>query len=319
MLYGTVPGLTDRVSRLILGSVAFSTLPVKEVQALLDAWVAAGGTAVESAHHYGRGQAESRIGRWLRRRHVPEGILIITKGAHHDVKSRVRRVTPMAITEDLEHSLERLGVDVVDLFILHRDDPDVPVGPIVECLNEHLAAGRIRAFGGSNWTHDRLEEANAYAAARGLRGFVISSSNLALAVPKEPIWHEVLSIAGDQAALSWHRRTQMPLMPWSSQARGFFAGPFAPDDPRTPEIARVYDGENNWERRRRATEVARRHGCTPTQVALAWVLHQPFPTFPLIGPRAVDELRDCLGALEVRLSPDELRWLNLEEPVGPAS
>jgi aryl-alcohol dehydrogenase-like predicted oxidoreductase len=310
--YARIPGLSDHVSRLVLGSVAFSSLPVAAVEELLDAWLDAGGNAVESAHDYGNGQAETRIGDWMRARRCRERVLVVTKGAQHDGRSLARRVTPEAITHDLRESADRLGGDRIDLLILHRDDPTTSVGPIMACLNEHQRAGRIGAFGGSNWAHTRLEEANAYASASGLRGFAVSSPNLALAVPKEPIWHEVLSIAGDRAALAWYQRRQMPLMPWSSQARGYFAGPFAADDPRTPEIRRVYDDDGNEERRRRAREVARRYGCTPTQVALGWVLCQPFPTFPLIGPRGVDELCDCIAALDLRLSAEEMAWLNLE-------
>lgn len=318
MEYALLPGLDDRVSRLVLGSVAFPTMSVDAVEELLDAWIATGGTIVESAHDYGRGAAETRIGDWLAKRATggERGrrgrVLVATKGAQHDPVSLARRVTPEAITRDLLDSLARLRVATIDLFLLHRDDPDVSVGPVVECLNEHAAAGRIRAFGASNWTHQRLAEANAYAAAHGLRGFAVSSPNLALAVPTAPIWHEVLSVAGDRAALDWYRRARLPLMPWSAQARGFFAGPFAADDPRTAEIARVYDNASNHERRRRAAELAARKGCTATQVALAWVLRQPFPTFPLIGPRTPGELRDCLGALDVDLAPEELAWLNLE-------
>jgi len=308
--YGSIAGLSDRISRLILGSDAFSQLPVESVEELLDAWAAAGGTAVETAHDYG--VAERLIGDWLRSRGNRENFLIMTKCVHHDQTTLARRVTPEAISKDVLDSLDRLGVQTIDLLMLHRDDPSVPVGPIVERLNEHQAAGRIRAFGGSNWTIPRLEEANRYAAAHGLRGFSVSSPNLALAVPKEQLWHETVSIAGDRDAQAWYRETQMPLILWSSQARGFFAGPFGPDDPRTAQLARAYDNEENRERRRRAREVATHHGCSPTQVALAWVVNQPFPTFPLIGPRNVSELKDCLGALEVPLAPDELAWLNLE-------
>ncbi|HEX5416785.1 MAG TPA: aldo/keto reductase [Chloroflexota bacterium] len=311
MKYGSIPGVGERVSRLILGSDAFSSLPVESVEELLDAWVAAGGTAVETAHDYG--VAERRIGDWARRRGNRDQLMIMTKCAHHDEQTLARRVTPEAISQDLLESLDRLGVATIDLLMLHRDDPAVPVGPIVDCLNEHRQAGRIRAFGCSNWSIRRIEEANAYAAARGLRGFSVSSPNLALAVPKEPLWHETVSIAGDGAAQAWYRRTQLPLILWSSQARGFFAGPFALDDPRTPEIARVYDGPANEERRRRAREAAARHGRTSTQIALAWVLNQPFPTFPLIGPRNVAELRDCLGALEIPLTAEESAWLNLAD------
>jgi aryl-alcohol dehydrogenase-like predicted oxidoreductase len=310
--YASIPGLSDRVSRLVLGSAALSSMAPEAVDDLLDAWIAAGGNVVETAHDYGLGTAEMRIGGWLAGRGRRDDVLVVSKGAQHDLTSLARRVTPEAIARDLAESLERLRVDALDLLILHRDDPTTPVGPIVEALNEHLQSGRIRAFGGSNWTHERLAVANAYAASRGLRGFVVSSPNVALAVPKEPIWHEVLSIAGDRAALDWYRRTQLPVMPWSSQARGFFAGPFAADDPRSTELARVYDSAENEERRRRAGELAGRKGTTPTQIALAWVLNQPFPTFPLIGPRTVGELHDCIGALDVSLSADELAWLNLE-------
>jgi aryl-alcohol dehydrogenase-like predicted oxidoreductase len=77
-------------------------------------------------------------------------------------------------------------------------------------------------------------------------------------------------------------------------------------------MARVYDNAANWERLRRVRESATRHRCIPTKVALAWVLRQSFPTCALIGPRTVAELADCLGAPDVRLSPDEIARLNLE-------
>jgi aryl-alcohol dehydrogenase-like predicted oxidoreductase len=309
--YGRIPGLGDRLPRLIMGSVAFSAMPFDEVAALLDAYVAAGGTALETAHDYGRGETERIIGRWLDRSGARGRVMVMTKGAQHD-RDLVRRVTPEAITKDLEESLERLGVDTIDLYMLHRDDPTQPVGPIVECLHAQAEAGRVRAYGGSNWTHRRLDEVNAYAEAHGLRPFAVSSPNLALAVPQEPLWHEVLSVAGDPEALAWYRERQFPLISWSSQARGFFSGRFSPEDRSDADIVRVYYSDDNWERLRRAREAAARHDGTPTQIALAWVLRQDFPTFPLIGPRSVAELRDCLGALDVPLTPEEAAWLNLE-------
>ncbi|MEZ4634705.1 MAG: aldo/keto reductase [Caldilineaceae bacterium] len=84
-------------------------------------------------------------------------------------------MTPTTSPRDLHDSLARLQVDFVDLYLLHRDNPAVPVGPIVEVLNEHHKAGKIGAFGGSNWSPARIAEANAYAAANGLKPFVASS------------------------------------------------------------------------------------------------------------------------------------------------
>ncbi|MBI2941041.1 MAG: aldo/keto reductase [Chloroflexi bacterium] len=310
MIYGDIQGVGKPVSRLVLGSMVFSPERMELATSLLDAFVEAGGTAVDTANAYGRGASERAFGMWLRERGCRDRIVVVDKGAHLTPEG-VRRVNPAAISQDLAESLDRLQVESIDLYLLHRDDPDHPVGPIVECLNEHAAAGRIRAFGGSNWGTRRLGMANVYAAAHGLCPFVASSPNLALAIPSEPMWRECVSVAGDAEALAWYRDTRFPLLAWSSQASGFFSGRFAPGQVDDPNVARVYDRPDNWERLRRARELATRHGCTPTQVALAWVLHQPLNLFALIGPRTLSELADCLGALGVRLSPEEVDWLNL--------
>lgn len=312
MLYGTVAGLSHPVSRLVLGSVVFKTAPPERLRTtfdLLDAFVALGGTMVDTAYVYGGGESERAIGLWLHERASADKLMVLTKGAH-PLPGEPRRVTPAAIDHDLTISLERLGTDHVDLYLLHRDDPDVPVGLIVDCLNRQADEGRIRAFGGSNWTTRRIDEANDYAASHRLQGFVASSPNLSLAVPKEPRWPGCLY--ADAATRAWHRERQFPLFSWSSQAGGFFSGRFSPDSPDDPDTVRVYYADDNWERLRRARELAAQKGRTPIQVALAWVLAQPFPTFPLIGPRTVDELRDSAAALEVQLTPEEVAWLDLE-------
>lgn len=326
MEYAAIPGFSDRVPRLIMGSVAFSTMRANDRKAgtadsvarLLDAYVERGGTAIETAHDYARGETEGIIGDWLRARGLRHEMLMMTKGAQHD-QHLVRRVTPEAITVDLHESLARLGVDTVDFFMLHRDDPATPVASIIDCLNEHMVAGHIRAFGGSNWTHLRIDEAHRYAARHGRQSFAASSPNLALAVPMEPLWHDCLSVSSDAQALDWYCARQFPLISWSSQARGFFSGRFSPDDKGDPDVVRVYYNDENWERLRRARELASRLACTATQMALAWVLHQPFPTFALIGPRTVEELDDCIGALDIHLSPTDIRWLNLEHDESPVS
>jgi aryl-alcohol dehydrogenase-like predicted oxidoreductase len=320
MKYGSVAGVGDRISRLVMGSMVFSARPVDEVHALYDRFVAAGGNAFDTARVYGRGETERQFGEWVRDRGLRDRITVVGKGAHHDVETSERRVTPTAIGQDVETSLQALGMASIDLYFLHRDDPELPVGPIVEALDEQVRLGRLRAYGGSNWTHERIAEANAYAAAHGRRPFAASSPNLALPVPKEPMWLNCVSLSGDQAAQDWYRQTGLPIFAWSSQARGFFSGRFRPESPEVdPNVTRVYYAEENWERQRRAGELAREKGATPTQVALAWVLHQPLEVFALVGPLSMGELEDCLGALEVSLTPEEADWLNLErERVLPA-
>jgi aryl-alcohol dehydrogenase-like predicted oxidoreductase len=308
MRYGAIDGVAKRVSRLVLGSVGLHEKDMPLASSLLERFAAAGGTAVDTAFSYGRGASERAIGSWLRSSGQSERIAVITKGAH-PVQGWEMRVNPEAINADMAASLERLGVDAIDVYLLHRDDPSVPVGPIVDCLDEAWRAGKVRAYGGSNWSTARIEAANAYAREHGKRPFVVSSPNVALAVPNEPMWVGCVSIAGDAEARAWYARAQMPVLSWSSGARGFFTGRFEPGRIDDADVARVYDSPENWARLERAREVARRKGATSAQVALAWVLHQPFPTFALIGPMTVAELEENLGAADMALSDEEVRFL----------
>src|SRR5207248_1237548 len=176
------------------------------------------------------------IGRWLRERGCRGDVVVVTKGGHYDEETGRQRVTPGDVEADLEESLAALGVDAVDLYLLHRDDPSRPAGEIVEHLDALRKSGRIRSFGGSNWTTARLEEA-------GSR-FACSSPGLSLAVPNEAPWPGCVTIH-EPAALAWYERTQLPVLAWSSQAAGFFAG----------VDGRVYSSAANDERRRRAGEL----------------------------------------------------------------
>ncbi len=278
---------------------------------LLDAWLELGGNVIDCARQYGDGKSERILGRWLHARGADDDVVLITKGGHHFTSglehdpSR-KRVTPEHVAADLAESLEALGTATIDLYFLHRDDTSRPVGPLVEALNEHVAAGRIRRFGASNWTTGRIEEANAYAAARGLQGFTASSPGLSLAEPRDNPWPDTV-FARSREAREWYRRTQLPLFAWSAQASGYFAGR------RDELIDRVYADDRNAERLRRAEELGARRGFSANEVALAWVLHQPFPAYAIIGPRSPAELHESVIALNLELTPDEVTWLTLDD------
>ena len=177
MRYGSIPGVGQRVSRLVLGSMVFSTEP-KEFDntcRLLDRFTAAGGTTVDTARIYARGSSESAFGQWLDRSGRRQDVIVLGKGAHHNSQTLERRVTPEAIHEDIDTSLREMRLETIDIYVLHKDDPDAEVGPIVEALNAEAGAGRIKVFGGSSWTPQRVAEANAYAAEHGLQPFSVSS------------------------------------------------------------------------------------------------------------------------------------------------
>jgi len=205
--------------------------------------------------------------------------------------------------------------------LLHRDDPDLPVEPIVEALNEHQQAGRIHALGASNWSHQRIESANAYAHAQGLQPFVASSPQLSLAESLDEPWPLCLSISGPchEDARAWYVKTQMPLLVWSPLASGFFSGRFRPDnlhmfgEREWDEVAvRTYASEANFQRLDRAGILAAEKGLTAAQVALAFVMNQPMNVFAQVGPHSGEKFRTNVEASEIRLTAQEMDWLDLK-------
>lgn len=196
MQYKTLERISKPISRLVQGTVMLTTEDQDANFALLDAVHELGCTTFDTAHIYTRGQTERVLGEWMDARGNRDEVATLSKGAHHNTDRR--RVTDFDIKSDLYDSLARLKTDHIDLYLLHRDDPAVPIGPIVETLNEHLDAGRIHAFGGSNWTVERIREANDYANAHKLVPFVASSPNFSLAEQVEEPWAECLDLSGPQ-------------------------------------------------------------------------------------------------------------------------
>jgi aryl-alcohol dehydrogenase-like predicted oxidoreductase len=134
-----------------------------------------------------------------------------------------------------------------------------------------------------------------------------SSEHLSLATPNEERWSGVRWI--DDADLAWRESSGFPLFPWSSQAGGFFTGRFRPDDHSDAEMVRIYYSDDNFARLARAEELASERGASSIQIALAYVLAQSFPTFPLIGPASMPELEVCIEAEKIDLSEAETQWL----------
>ncbi|GAA4979961.1 aldo/keto reductase [Actinopolymorpha pittospori] len=304
MRYSEIPGVGKPVSRLVMGVDNQTALP--HATAMFDDFFERGGTTFDTAYIYGRGMCERVLGQWIKNRGIREEVVVIGKGAH------TPHCDPESITRQLHESLERLQTDYVDVYFMHRDNTDYPVSEFVDVLDEHFRAGRIKAFGGSNWTLERIAEANAYAQANGRQPFVAVSNNFSLARAMDVPWAGCLAVSDDESR-TWLETNQLALMPWSSQARGFFTGRAKPEDRSDAELVRCWYSDENFERLARAQDLAQRRGVDPTAIALAYVLHQDFPTFPLIGPRAMAETHSSLAALQVELSPEEVRWLDLRD------
>lgn len=318
MQYGTIPGIAKPVSRLVQGSIMISSSNVPECFYLLDSILDMGCNTFDTAHVYGSGDNERTFGRWLRERGNRDKVNIIGKGAH--LSQDRKRVTPWDITSDIYDSLARFKIDHIDIYLLHRDDPDFPVGPIVETLHEHKKAGRILAYGGSNWSHERVAEANAYAAAHGLDPFVASSPNFTLAVQNQPPWEGCISISAADAkpARDYYANLNMPLFTWSSLAGGFFSGRLRRDNLESFETyldklaVTTYANEENFRRLDRVQQLADEKGLSIPQVATAYVMSYPLNIFALVGCQTADEFKANMAASEIRLTAAEMAWLELK-------
>ncbi len=312
----TLPCLEKPISKLVMG--CDNQPSMSHAAVMWDDFYSQGGNCFDTAHIYGGGSMEKLLGHWHTQRNLREEIVIIGKGAHSP------NCFPNAIGEELDISLGRLQTDYVDIYFMHRDNLDIPIGEFVEAMNEEVKKGRIKVIGVSNWTLERILEANTYAEAHGLTGIQAISNQFSLATMREPIWPGT-HVATDDDFVQFLTETQTPLFPWSSQARGFFTeftdqvmnahAATEPHlhattmEPNAQELARVWFEETNFGRRGRAIQLASQKGVEPIEIALAYVLAQPFPAQPLVGPRSLEELDSCILASELELTNEEVAYL----------
>lgn len=332
--------LNREVSDILVGTMPLFSGELKDHFEHLDMIKDAGVNFLDTAIGYGG--AEISIGKWMTARNNRKDMIILTKGCHPSPDGK--RVNAQALKEDLFRSLERLETDYIDIYLLHRDDTDLPVGPIVEMLNEHFAAGRIKSFGGSNWTHQRIQEANDYAKAHGLEPFRASSPSYSLAEEAAEAWAPgtvTLSGPNAQAGRDWYANNQMPVFAYSSLARGFFSGTItrerwdaekehimsmdvlfsgkATKDQLTgrgetidPICAKAYCVESNFKRLDRVQLLAKEKGVTIAQIALAYIINSKMNVFPVCGTANRSELESTLAATKIVLTEKELAWLDLK-------
>jgi predicted dehydrogenase/aryl-alcohol dehydrogenase-like predicted oxidoreductase len=306
MKHGKVTGVEKPVSRLVMG--VDNQVEMRHASVVFDDYFERGGNAFDTAFIYGKtdhGQCEKALGQWIKKRGVRSEVVILGKGAC------TPHCNPEGIRSQLKISLERLQTDHVDIYMLHRDNTDVPVADFCETLNDLKKQGKMKAFGGSNWTLKRVEEFNEYAKKKGLTPMAAVSNNFSLARMVNPVWGGCLA-SSDPESRAWLTRHQLALMPWSSQARGFFTDLSGETKMDNEEMVNSWYSPDNFQRKERATELAKKKGVKPITIAMAYVLNQPFPTFPLFGPRKLTETTSSMEALGVELTPHEIKWLNLE-------
>ena len=311
------------ISVIGMGTMIFHPDTQDRDSQLLDAFIAGGGTYIDTAEVYGaveeRGYSEMVIGEWLASRPgMREKVVLTTKGLIPGYCAPIHpggaKIDPASIHKAIAGSLERLKVDYLDVWMFHRDDLTHPVGPLVDALDEEVKSGRIRSYGGSNWTTARIQEAIDYARENDKEEMTASSPNFSLALANEPFWPgTVVTTAEDRA---WFAASDFMLVAWSALGRGFFAKA-DPDDTTDADLVRVFHSDANFARKRRAEEFAEAKGLSMFEVALAYVTNQSFPVVALSGPETVEQVTSSTKAGDVALSAAERDWLDLTSDERP--
>jgi 1-deoxyxylulose-5-phosphate synthase len=298
-----------RVSRLILGCGNFGgvgSAPAffgrgetrEQAFALLDAAWEAGITTFDTADAYGGGRSETYIGDWLRTKGpgVREAVVLSTKTFNPMSEGADYGLAPARVERQLESSLQRLGVERVDMFLTHAWDGDVPIAETAGALDELVAAGKIGAYGLSNVDGAQLGEALSV----GAFGWVQSSYSL---LDREAE-SEVLPLCADRG---------LGFTPFSPLAGGWLTGKYRRGEP-PPDGSRMTTRPESYEHLRTDAVFDRLERLAelgdPARLAHAWLLADPRVTAVVVGPRRPEQLAPALAALASPLAPDERRALD---------
>ena len=316
--YGAFPEVGLPASRILFGTANGPMLAGEDVSPLLDEMLELGINAFDTARGYG--QAERVLGDWMKSRGNRDGLVSLSKCG--DLKNGVVHLDRQVIEQELAESLRELKTDHIDVYLLHRDDPNTPIPEYIDTLNEAKRAGKIVCFGVSNWTLPRIEAANAYARETGQAGFSVSSPHYGLAEQVADPWGGgCVTVSGNSRAAdrAWYAGEQMPVVAYSSLSRGFFSGRFRAGDwdaarrVLDPPAQKGYLCESNMDRLARAEALAERDGCTVAEIAIRYLFASGMNLFAVLSTGSAARMRQNIAASRTPLSPEDVRYLEFGE------
>ena len=284
----------ESLSRIVLGTDGYSERIDRQTAfELMDFYIENGGNVLDTARIYAGGGSERLIGEYLKDRGIRDKVFISTKCSHPPVGDMsVSRLTPAEIEADIDASLMALGVDTIDMLWLHRDDEKKGVRHIIDALNEMVLKGKIRYFGASNWTYERIDSANRYAYESGRDGFAAGQILYNMASPAK-IWDDTLVIMDDDEKKKY-TENEFPVFAFSSQAKGFFEK--YDEGLLSPKSRERYLCDESIKTYARIKAEAENTGDTLSYTALRLLWEESeFDVFPIIGPSNLNQLKDSLN------------------------
>ena len=282
------------------------TIPEPIAARLLNAYVQAGGNVIDTAHVYSdylpgvKHMSEKVIGRWMRSEGTRQQVVLCTKGGFPVVGDmHASRIDRDNIALDLRESLECLQTDHVDIYWLHRDNPEVPVSEIAGWMDEFHRAGAFTYWGVSNWKHGRIEEIIYYCRENGLEPPACSQIKWSLAVPNPGSAGDDTLAEMDREEYEWYLNHPMPVFAYSSQAKGFFWKLSRDEDGNVlapgGKAGKRYYNEDNLARFAQLEAISKETELSPGQLSIAWMTRPgTIPAVPIIGAKTPEQLCDSL-------------------------
>lgn len=307
-----------KVSPMCLGTMLFgNTTAPEDAHRIVDRALDAGINFMDTANVYVHGTSEEVLGEALKRNGKRDRVILATKvhGTMDADDPNGSGNHRQHIIAQCEASLRRLQVDHIDLYQLHRPDPSLPIDETLGALDDLIRAGKIRYIGTSTFAAWQLMESIWVARELRLNRFVC----------EQPPYH-LLDRRIERELIPFAQSYGFGIIPWSPLAGGFLTGKYTRDG-EIPEGSRFAGGPSGGRSEQlfrdrvfdlveAVQEMAQAKGCTAAQLALAWVMHQPGVTSPIIGPRTMEQLEDNLGALEVEISEDDRARIDELAPPG---
>jgi len=290
------------------GNVFGWTIDEERSFAVLDAYMEAGGNFIDTADTYGRrgpagaGESERIIGRWIAARGNRQELVIATKVGMSPDLSGLSQAT---IQRGVEGSLDRLGIERIDLYYAHKDDPGTPLEETLGAFDELIRAGTIRYAAASNYSASRLAEALKIGERDGMASYAALQPHYNLM--------ERAGYEGELAAVCG--RHGLACVPYFGLARGFLSGKYRRDggdvdSPRADGVQASYSGERGFAVLDCLEDIATAHQTAVAAVALAWLAAQPTVVAPIASATSIEQLTELVASVEVELSPAELARLN---------
>ena len=308
-----------QVSRICLGAMTYGTskwrpwvLDEEPSRPFIRRAIELGVNFFDTADMYSDGLSEEVLGRALREFARREEVIVATKVYFPTGPSQNERgLSRLHILRSIDSSLRRLGTDYVDLYQIHRWDPETPIEETLEALHDVVKAGKARYIGASSMYAWQFAKALYLADQHGWTRFISMQNHYNLVYREEE--REMLPLCRDQ---------RIGVIPWSPLARGFLAGNRTREQwgdtvrAKTDDFAKsMYYQDSDFAVVSRVKTLAEARAVTPAQIALAWLLHKPGITAPIIGASRMPQLEESVAAVEIHLTQEEIS--SLEEPYSP--